>query len=528
MQTRDGVRLDADVYYPVGAGPFPVLLMRQPYGRRIASTVTYAHPSWYARQGYIVVIQDVRGRGSSEGEFEPFVYEGDDGYDTLEWVSRLPGSSGRVGMYGFSYQGVAQLFAAASRHPALAAICPGMAGFDLYRDWAYEGGAFRLYNSLSWAAQLGAETARRNGDHGLFAERYRVGHTPSSAELIDPAGSVRELLADTFYADWLSASADSDYWRARSPGAQLDDIDLPALHVGGWFDSFLTGTLAGYRHFAKGQSPQRLLIGPWTHLPWTPAVGSVWLGEAAQSPVDALQLRWFDYFLKDIDNGVLDEPMVALYDLGARAWRDLTEYPMPAPSRWHLVSNGRANLDLTAGRLCEAAQAGGVDVIVNDPWRPVPVRGGHLAPAAGIEDRTDVDARPDVLTYTSAPLESTLQLAGPVAAVLACESDQDSFDLFAVLSIVGRDGRARNLTQGYLRTEGAGQHRVELRTTCARLYPGQSLRLSVSGSCYPAFALNDGSGREPLAVRAADYRISTLRLDSNASWLELPLIEAGD
>ena len=215
MRTRDGVRLDADVYLPSGEGPFPVLLMRQPYGRRIASTVTYAHPSWYAAHGYMVVIQDVRGRGTSEGEFEPFVNERDDGEDTLEWAANLPGGNGRVGMYGFSYQGVTQLFAAASGHPALKAIAPAMTGFRLERDWAYEGGALRLQNSLSWAAQLGAETDRRGGNHDRFAQRYRLGHGPADDELIDPASpAVRELLAGTFYADWPDPPLHDEYWTA--------------------------------------------------------------------------------------------------------------------------------------------------------------------------------------------------------------------------------------------------------------------------------------------------------------------------
>src|SRR4028119_816016 len=157
MLTRNGVRLDADIYRPDSEGEFPVLLMRQPYGRAIASTVVYAHPIWYAAQGYIVVIQDVRGRGSSEGEFSLFATEVEDGEDTVNWAAELPGSTGTVGMYGFSYQGMTQLYAAAAKPPALKAIAPSMVGYDLYHDWAYEGGAFCYQLSLGWAIQLAAE-----------------------------------------------------------------------------------------------------------------------------------------------------------------------------------------------------------------------------------------------------------------------------------------------------------------------------------------------------------------------------------
>lgn len=524
MRTRDGVRLDADLYMPAGDGPFPVLLMRQPYGRRIASTVTYAHPAWYAAHGYIVVIQDVRGRGTSEGTFEPFVNEQQDGEDTLEWVASLSGSNGRVGMYGFSYQGVTQLLAAASHHPALQAMVPAMCGFHLEKDWATEGGAMRLYNTLTWAAQLGAETARREGDHALFAQCYRLGHGPGAHELIDPASpGVRALLAGTHYDGWLDSAPGSDYWKDRSPGMFLDGVDLPCLHIGGWYDSFLTGTFSAYRHFETHcDAPQKLLIGPWTHLPWTPAVGASWLGESAVSAVDFLQLNWFDRFLRDRDNGVDRSAPVTLYDLRAQGWREQDSFSRHIDQRLHLHSNGRAALDTDAGVLApQPATSAATDVLVNDPWRPVPTTGGHLAPSVGIQDRTAIDARPDVATYTTAPLSESLLVGGEVVVTLVAAGDEDSFDLSAVLSVVDAQGRARNLTQGYCRVRNdAGPYRVAMRGACALIRPGERLRLSVSGSSYPAYTLNDGSGRVPGAVRAADYKVTTLRLDAAGSFIE--------
>ncbi|WP_144865413.1 CocE/NonD family hydrolase, partial [Hyella patelloides] len=164
MITRDGVRLDAAIYRPDTQEELPILLMRQPYGKAIASTVVYAHPMWYAAQGYLVVIQDVRGRGTSEGEFKLFETEITDGIDTIDWVSQLPGSTGDIGMYGFSYQGMTQLYAAMGKSSRLKAISPAMVGYDLYSDWAYENGAFCLQANLGWAIQLAAETARLNGD----------------------------------------------------------------------------------------------------------------------------------------------------------------------------------------------------------------------------------------------------------------------------------------------------------------------------------------------------------------------------
>lgn len=531
MRTRDGARLDADLYRPPGEGPFPVLLMRQPYGRRIASTVTYAHPSWYADRGYLVVIQDVRGRGTSEGEFEPFIHERDDGEDTLEWLTTLPDSNGRVGMYGFSYQGATQLFAAASRHPALKVMAPAMCAFHLQRDWAYEGGALRLYNTMSWAAQLGAETARREGDADRFSTCYGIGHGPSAAQLIDPAApALREALAGTFYGDWLDQPLDSGYWVERSPGAMLEGVDIPALHVGGWYDSFLTGTLAAFRHFQQGRQPQRLLVGPWGHLPWIPQVGQRWFGDSACSPVDDLQLRWFDHFLKEQNNGVTDETPVSLYDLGERRWRDFADWPRQPSVKQYLVSNGRAGIEPHGGFLSAEPVATDLieDVWVHDPWRPVPTVGGHLPPSPGIQDRTAVDARPDVLTYTSAPLSEDLFLAGEVRATLHGAADMASYDLNAVLCEVDRQGRSHNLTQGHVRVSGDGSATVPLRALCATVAAGHRLRLSISGACYPGYALNDGSGRVQGDSRSCDYPIMTLRLLASESWLELPVVSATD
>src|ERR1700724_3274500 len=173
-RTRDGVRLDADLYRPDGKGPFPVLLMRQPYGRQIASTICYAHPSWYAEHGYIVVVQDVRGRGTSEGAFRLFADDIADGEDAIAWAAALPGASGAVGMYGFSYQGTNQLLAASSKPSALKALAPAMIGWDIATDWAYENDAFCLAAGLGWATQIGAETARLARDDEAFDAFYRA------------------------------------------------------------------------------------------------------------------------------------------------------------------------------------------------------------------------------------------------------------------------------------------------------------------------------------------------------------------
>lgn len=329
MYTRDRVRLDADIYRPDTREKLPILLMRQPYGRAIASTVVYAHPRWYAAQGYIVVIQDVRGRGTSEGKFDLFTHEVADGLDTIDWVSGLANSTGEVGMYGFSYQGMTQLYAAANKPPALRAIAPAMVAYDLYRDWAYENGAFCLYANLAWAVQLAAERARLKGDESAYV---RLANAASNLPLKErlPANPqiIQELAPDSFYHTWLHNPQPGSYWQARSPKYLLDDVDLPMLHVGGWFDPYLRGTLNLYRAMAaKSQHPQHLIVGPWAHLPWCRKLNKVDYGMEAQNPIDAIQIRWFDYFLKGKDTGMLKEDPISLFEMGSNQWREFERFP---------------------------------------------------------------------------------------------------------------------------------------------------------------------------------------------------------
>jgi putative CocE/NonD family hydrolase len=522
MQTQDGVRLDADVYRPERQGDFPVLLMRQPYGRRIASTVTYAHPSWYAANGFIAVIQDVRGRGTSEGSFRLFVDDVRDGGDTIAWAARLPGSTGRVGMYGFSYHGRTQFLALAADRPELRALCPAMATWDIRTDWAYEGGAFCFLLNLGWGLQMAAEQARLAGDAEAFdallaAARALPLHSPRPCrpEVLEAFGRY------SHYGDWIKNQDPGPYWEEIAVGRALEGkpMNVPMLHIGGWHDFMLRGTLRAYREArARSSKPQHLLVGPWTHMPWGRQAGAVDFGPAAVSDVDALQVAWFNRFLKDVDNGVDRAPRVKLFDLIAKCWRDFDEWPQDALRAFYTSSEGLAS-STACGRLSAQPAARAVsDVVVHDPWRPVPTLGGHNAELAGMRERSEIDQRNDVLTYTTAPLPAALTLAGDVELTLDVGADQPCFDISAVLSRVTPDGRAYNLTQGHARVENQrAAVRVGMRALCATLPAGDSLRLSLAAASFPAFAVNPGTGAPPAEARQIDNRIITLVVRSGGA-----------
>lgn len=572
MQTRDRVRLDADVYYPDSDEAFPVLLMRQPYGRSIASTVVYAHPIWYAAHGYIVVIQDVRGRGTSEGKFDLFTHEIEDGDETVNWAASLPQSSGQVGMYGFSYQGMTQLYAAVQRPDALKTICPAMIAYDLYEDWAYEGGAFCYQLNLGWAIQLAAETARRQGDGEAYQTLYAASR---NLPLHDPvcvrSGILKHLAADSHYHTWLEYSQASDaYWQQLSPKFHLPEIDLPMLHIGGWFDTYLRGTLKLYQSMAsRSPAPQHLIVGPWAHLPWGRKVGAIDYGTAANSPIDRLQIRWFDQFLKGIDTGLLIEPVVCLFEMGSNQWRKFDQFPSGQGQSYGLVTSGLAGMSDREGILIEpeetpqtpghqreddpetpsalcplpsAFPSAFPDAFVHDPWRPVPSLGGHAAFPAGSFDRSQIDCRSDVVTYTSALLATDLHLAGAITVTLYCTADAPCFDLCAVLSEVKPNGSVYNFSQGYLKIGNQEQDpsspsspfcplpsacRLPLQPTCICLPKASAIRLSISAACFPAYAVNPGTADRSGEARLIDARVITVMIYSEGdrvSQVELPVV----
>lgn len=526
MLTRDRVRLDADIYRPSAEGKYPVLLMRQPYGRSIASTVVYAHPSWYAAQGYIVAIQDVRGRGTSEGEFQPFQKEMSDGYDTVNWAASLPGSTGVVGMYGFSYQGMTQLYAAASRPPQLKTICPAMLGYDLYADWIYEGGAFCLQGNLGWAVQLAAETARIKGDRIAYQILYGASR---NLPFHDQSNRFSETLRRyaPFYHEWLKHPYPDEYWQQLAP--QMQDVNLPMLHIGGWFDTYLRGTLRLYQEMVTRKvEHQHLLVGPWGHLPWSRKVGALDYGPAAVSPVDRIQVQWFDRFLKGRSSDSIAP--VYLFEMGPNQWRSLRTWSPNNPKSYFLSSTGLASIS-EGSLIPETPEAetpeAQTDVLVHDPWRPVPALGSHAAAPSGSFDRSSIDCRTDILTYRSAPLESDLYLIGDVAVEIYCTADAASYDLCAVLSEVKPDGRVYNFTQGYLRvTDNQTPLRVQMQATCIRIAKGNALRLSLSAACFPAYAVNPGTGATAGETSMMDAQIITITVQSGgerSSRLLLPV-----
>ena len=545
--TRDQITLYADIYRPKGDGPFPVLLMRQPYGRAIASTVTYAHPIWFARHGYMVVIQDVRGRGDSEGEFVPFLHEAKDGYDSVEWAASLPFSNGRVGMYGFSYQGSTQWAAASERPPHLTAIAPGMCAADLYHGMFYPHGRFMLVEHLPWAFQLARDTVRRKGGDPQIEEfctqvrccppQELLSHMP----ILDPHPILQEYFPS--YYEWCLHSEYDEFWQQRSWLQKLAAHPVPSLNIGGWYDYFLMGTLQSYEELRKQtRTPElfhRLIVGPWEHIPWGRQAGGVDHGTDAGGGIHQEQLRWFDFWLKqDKRMDMYNEPQIRYFELESNRWHTARQASpfgkTETSSSWYMSGSANpANGAQGGGRLVASAaeiQSAPPDVFVYDARMPMKLE--SYLPL----DRSSVQDRYEILVYTSMPLAEDMHIFGAPSVTVHVQTIGGPTDLVAIISVVKPDGASRFLSVGRTEIgtqqgEGEAWERavISMRPMAVQLEAGCSVRLELTGSAFPFFA------RHPNGIAADIHQVGSEKLytasvvvcstDEQISVLKLPILQ---
>jgi putative CocE/NonD family hydrolase len=564
---RDGVVLRADVYRPAdeSAGPWPVLLERTPYDKRYYLTSGMPlDPLRAAERGYAVVIQDVRGRFASEGDFYSFVNEADDGYDTVEWCAEQPWCDGAVGMYGSSYMGATTWQAAVARPPHLRAIAPSQASSDYFEARSYRGGVPELGSLLTTAflalgpgsvgrLPLGADERRR-----LLKELRGLVDDLEVTAATWPLSQLTESWPDAFLPylrDWLTHRTHDDYWQAISLEHRYADLEVPALHLTSWFDSFLDGTLRNFAGATEaGAAPQRLVVGPWSHhVPMAALLGSARVGDlncglGSMLDFDAVQLSWFDRWLKDIEEPRAAAP-VRVFVMGANRWRNEEQWP-PAgmrPTRLHLGSGGRANTLHGDGTLAAVpAQAAGRDTYIYDPREPVPTLGGahvmiNTSHPPGSFDQRRLQERRDVLVYSGEPLREDLEVVGWVTAVLTVASDAPDTDFTAKLVDVHPDGTAMSVCDGIQRLslrERLDQRssyepgtpvalRIAMSATGHRFLRRHCVRLEISSSNFPRFEPNLNTGEHAYASGVSRPASQTvLHGGRHDAYLELPVVDA--
>jgi len=524
----DGVQLVSDHYHPPQPGTHPTLLMRQPYGRDIASTVVYAHPAWFASHGYNVVIQDVRGRGDSQGEFYPFRHEASDGADTIDWLRTRPESNGRVGMYGFSYQGMTQLLAAAQQPEGLACIAPGMAACDLYHGWFYHQGALRLASSLDWGLQMLKADARRHKLREASDCLERAWANLAAQTSVLPFGDHPTLGGDSNHAyvlDWFEHDTPGAYWSSMDVSQSLDRILVPALHISGWYDTYLRGTISGFVALchqagsSAARKNQYLVAGPWQHIPWGDRSGAADFGAAALLDTDSLLLRWFNHWLKD--SGEFDsEPRIRHFVVGENSWHQSEAWPSQPGKPFFLHSAGRANSRKGNGALSAAkpATAEPADIFIYDPEVPVPAPGGPSC-LPGQFDQSPLELGNNVLVYTTSPLAKAIRVFGTPRISLYAATSSAHADFTAKLVRLRPDEAAEFLCIGIARSswlfaenytaDTVHPWEFDLEPTSCYFAIGDSIRLEIASSAFPLYDRNPGTATPSHRATSWDWQRST-------------------
>ncbi len=553
LRMSDGTTLISDHYYPAGAGQNPTLLMRQPYGRDIASTVVYAHPTWFARHGYNVVIQDVRGRGDSEGTFYPFRHEARDGFDTIAALRQRPESNGLFGMYGFSYQGMTQWLAAAEQPEGLVCIAPAQTAHDLYGGWFYSGGALRLAGTLGWGLQMLKEDGRRQALHEQSGLLERAWQNLPAQYLETPYGR-HPAIQQTYVADWLEHDTPGDYWQVLDISQKMPQIRIPALHLSGWYDPYLTGSIDGFLAACREAAPeardhQYLVAGPWQHIPWGRRIGPHDLGPDAALDTDALHLRFFNHYLKNTGE-FANEPGIRHFALNQNTWQTAQTWPVAsesAPSSQlqanqlsapetslppkrnslsknsllstrectlYLRSHSQANSSKGTGQLTSAPPTTQEpsDTYSYDPEVPVVAPGG-LGNTPGPLNQALLEQGNNLLVYTGAPLTEPLHVFGHPILTLHAQTSAPHADFTAKLILLKPTGEALFLCIGVLRSthtpDTPGLFRIQLDPTSAVFLPGDSIRLEIASSAYPLFDRNPSTFIPPRLASPWNWRRST-------------------
>jgi uncharacterized protein len=502
VATPDGVELATDLYQPNGGRLHPTVMLRTPYGRNgregLNGMLTAFMAQRFAERGYNVVVQDVRGRYDSSGEFEPFIFEAQDGRATLAWLEQQPWFNGVLGMWGASYLSYTAWAAAVGAPLYLKAIVPSIGGTRLpvmgMRDNAFAGDML-----LRWVQNLESMKSVRNRldwwPASAFEARRRERKLKQAVDLLPLNQSDRVVAGRTvkFFQEWLEhRSVDEPYWKRVNLDSQAQHVTAAVHLVGGWYDILLRETLDDYRGLRQVGRWPYLTIGPWAHM-----------DQAGLTAALRESMIWFDAYLKGDRRGLRLNP-VRIYLMGEERWVEMESWPPPArPAVYYLQPDGGLEPEMFSEE--EAAP----DTYQYDPHNPTPALGGPVYNLhAGRVDNRSLERRPDVLTYTTAPLEQPLQLIGPLRLELFVRSSLEYTDFFGRVCDVSPKGLSMNVCDGLLRiSPGVGEPQpdgslriiIDLWPTAYTFPGGHRLRLQVSSGAHPRWSRNLGSG-EPLAT----------------------------
>jgi uncharacterized protein len=554
---RDGTTLMSNVYRPAEDGPYPVLLTRHPYGKDLSSSTSMLDPIKAAAAGYIVVVQDVRGRYRSEGKFVPFVREYEDGYDSVEWAAGLPGSDGSVGMFGLSYFGKTQWHAAVMRPPSLGSMAPAQTWGNHLGGVQMRGGVQELGLMQFWAqVSLTLDLLFRKyaGDREKIGEK--LPHLISTIDELLAGGGYEVLPLKSlpnpdelapFVEGGFGRGVDDEAWDYLNIDGKYEHVDVPTFHIGGWYDCFVGETLKQYEAMKKlsderDTRPPNLLVGPWTHDYFESTQGDLDFGIGSsdafldyRGDLTDAHLRWFDATLKGEEDGLQGTPPVRLFVMGENRWRGYEEWPPPGSreEEWFMISGG--TLRREPGR--SEDEPARYDY---DPDDPVPTVGGAMLLAdvhrPGPRDQREIEGRRDVLVYTSQVQENPYTVLGSVYVTLFAASSAPDTDFVARLVDVYPDGRAICVCDGILRASAREsypapgvirpvapspiepgevyEYVIDLWATGITFLPGHRISVEVTSSSHPRWERNLNTGEGAFASSRTEVAHQTIFHDA--------------
>ena len=533
---RDRTELSADVYRPKAEGRFPVILNRTPYTKTSSSNFKIAQ--YFVSHGYVVVLMDVRGRGDSDGTFEPYRNDAQDGYDAIEWCAAQQWSTGKVGTLGGSYNGAIQWLTAVKQPPHLATMIVLASPSDPFVEWPT---GQPLPANISWY-------------------HFTAGHVLQNMEAVDwkklyqhlPLITMDEAMGrpNRFWKEEVEHSKLDSWWEYKRYQNKYERVRVPVLNISGWYDDEQVGTPLNFVGVttkgatAEIRRSQRLLVGPWPHaINSSTKLGQIDFGPTAVIDMNAYWLRWFDHWLKGVDNGLSREPLVRIFLMSENVWRDENEWPI-ARTQWtkyYLHSNGKANTLSGDGTLSTAIPTlEPTDSYSYDPAKPVTyITDASFAQIGGPDDYRAVEERADVLVYTSESLTDDLEVCGPIRVRLAAASSARDTDFMAKLIDVWPNGFAQRLTDGMVRArfrEGMdrpsliqpGQvydYDLDLWNTCQLYRKGHRFRLEISSSAFPKYDRNLNTGEalgHTTRMQVAEQKIYHDR--DHESYVILPIV----
>ena len=531
---RDGVKLAANIFRPKGESRFPVILMRTPYGKPDEKS---GDAKRYTAAGYALIVQDCRGRGKSEGAWDPFRHDAGDGFDTQEWIGKQPWCNGEIGTAGGSYVGWTQWASAPGGSRYLKAMVP-VVPFGNAFDLAYTGGAFQLALLMGWGSAVGGVSLGPD----KMQEAFR--HLP----LRTFGDQFKKKVP--YLNQWVEHHTYDDYWKQRGMDYRYADVTVPTLNIGGWYDIFSKVTLDLVTQVRASSRDRKLrrnvfaVVGPWTHGVGASKAGELDFGATAGLDIGEMQFQWFEYWLKGHETGVQDWPACYLFVMGENRWRPENEWPLKRTrfTSYFLHSGGRANSLKGTGSLATAEPGDEPpDQFTYDGSNPVPSVGGNnlMGATAGPYDQTRVEEREDVLVYSTPPLEQDVEVTGPVKLILWAASSARDTDFTGKLVDVYPDGKAYNLCDGIIRAQyrdgtekpsllepgQATRFEIDLWVTSNLFQRGHRIRVEVSSSNFPRFDRNPNSGK-PFGTdtELLSARQTILHDREHASHLLLPVI----